>query len=142
MSRPRYAWWGYVKSMIRLYPMRMEELRRMQEAKTIAGYGETIGGAPRRATEDLATASLGDQIDREVEAVRLAIEETEGLRDGSERLALIALVFWKRTHTLTGACDVCHVSERTGQQWHGDFIHAVSRYFFRFASKSQNSEVE
>ena len=111
----------------------------MQEARTVAGYGESVGGAPRRATEDLATASLGDQIDREVEAVRMAIDETEALQNGRERLRLIDLVFWKQTHTMIGACSACHVSERTGQQWHADFIHAVARHFFRFASKSQNT---
>lgn len=139
MSRPRYHWWGYVKSMIRLFPARVDELRRMQEARTVAGYGVSVGGGPRRGTEDLATASLGDPVDREVEAVRLAMEETAALPNGHERLMLVDLVFWKQTHTLIGACSACHVSERTGQQWHSDFIRAVARHFFRFASKSQNT---
>ena len=62
-------------------------------------------------------------------AVERAIAETKKLRDGSERLRLIGLVFWKRTHTLAGACEACHVSERTGQGWHSEFIHAVAREF-------------
>lgn len=130
MSKPRYKWWSYVKWMIRLYPERVAELRRRQSAAVTPRYGGTAGGgAPSRTTENLGLASLGRTVDREVAAVRLAIEDTETLPDCAERLLLVDLVFWKHTHTLTGACDALHVSERTGQQWHAEFIYAVARHF-------------
>ena len=116
--------------MIRLYPERVAELRRRQEASVTANYNAMPGGSEAsRTTEELGTVSLGRAVDREVEAVRRAIEETRRLRDGAERLHLVELIFWKKTHTLTGACDACHVSERTGRQWHTEFIHRVARDF-------------
>lgn len=129
MSKPRYKWWSYVKWMIRLYPDRVAELRRRQEASVTANYSPVPGGSePGRTTEELGTASLGKAVDREVEAVRRAIEETESLANGAERLRLIDLIFWKKTHTLVGACDACHVSERTGRQWHTEFIYMVAKF--------------
>ena len=62
----------------------------------------------------------------EVAAVEAAIEETKQLIDGAERLRLIDLVLWKRTHTLQGAAMVVYVSERTAQEWHRQFIYLVA----------------
>lgn len=63
----------------------------------------------------------------EVAAVKDAIEETEQLVDGAERIRLIDLVLWKRTHTLQGAALACYVSERTAQEWHRQFIRLVGQ---------------
>lgn len=62
----------------------------------------------------------------EISAVEAAIEETKQLIDGSERLRLIDLVLWKRTHTLQGAAMVVYVSERTAQEWNRQFIYLVA----------------
>ncbi len=115
--------------MIRLYPERMAELRRRQEAAVTPKYNAMPGGSePSRTTEELGTASLGKAVDREVAAVRYAIRHTEFLRDGPERIHLIDLVYWKKTHTLAGASEACHISERTGRQWHSEFIHTVAKF--------------
>lgn len=60
-------------------------------------------------------------------AVEDAIAETERLADGVERLRLIDLVLWKRTHTLQGAAMAVYVSERTAQEWHRQFIRLVGQ---------------
>lgn len=60
-------------------------------------------------------------------AVADAIAETERLVDGAERLRLIDLVLWKRTHTLQGAAMAVYVSERTAQEWHRQFIRLVGQ---------------
>lgn len=60
-------------------------------------------------------------------AVESAVKETEQLADGGERLRLIDLVLWKRTHTLQGAALACYVSERTAQEWHRQFIRLVGQ---------------
>ena len=127
MSRPRY-WWSHAKWIIRFQKEREEKLREMQSAKTTANYSAMPRGSdPARTTENLGTVSLGEPADTEMEAVRKAIEETSALPDGKERMRLISLVFWEKTHTLTGACIECHVGDRTGQQWHAEFIHLVAK---------------
>lgn len=60
-------------------------------------------------------------------AVEAAVKETEQLADGGERLRLIDLVLWKRTHTLQGAAMEVYVSERTAQEWHRQFIRLVGQ---------------
>lgn len=98
MSRPRYGWWGYVKSMVRLYPERR---------------GQALTGTALR----------------EFEAVRAAIEQTERMRNGHDRLKVIDLVFWKRTCDLKHAGLYVRYSENTVQNWHADFIKAVAQNF-------------
>lgn len=131
MSKPRYKWWSYVRWMIRLYPERVAELHRRQDARIIARYGPQAGGGsgPNRSTEDLGTVSLGRHVDREIEAVRLAIEDVRRMPDADARLRQIELYHWKRTHTLDGASIAVGVSERTGQTWNADFIYAVAAHF-------------
>ena len=77
--------------------------------------------------KDKATEGLEH---REMEAVRRACERTLRLPDGRNRLDLIELVFWKRSHNLQGAAMKVSVSDRTALRWHGDFIKAVAREFF------------
>lgn len=99
MSNPRCGWWPYAKWMIRVY----DEDRRIPNKKK------------RRLADD------------EFSAVETAIEETKKRIDGAERLRLIDLVLWKRTHTLQGAAMAVHVSERTAQEWHRQFIRLVGQ---------------
>lgn len=130
MSRPRYKWWSYVKWMIRLYPEREAELRRRQAAAVTPNYSPMPGGSgPSRTTEELGTVSLGRVVDREMEAVRRAIEETERMVTGEIRLKIIREVYWDKTHTLNGAFLDCHISQRTGERWHAEFVHLVAKNF-------------
>ena len=67
---------------------------------------------------------------REMEAVDRAIEATMRLRDGRNRIELIELIFWRRSHNLAGAALKLGVSDRTALRWHGEFIKDVAREFF------------
>ena len=66
---------------------------------------------------------------REHSAVERAVGVTRGLPDGAERMALVDMIFWRRSHTLSGAADACHVSERTARRWHTAFIRLVAQKF-------------
>ena len=65
----------------------------------------------------------------EREAVQRAIDQTEQMVDGKERLQVIDLVFFRQTHTLEGAAVLIPCSERTARRWHTDFIKAVAKEF-------------
>lgn len=120
-----------MRKIIQLYPGRVAELRRLQEARITPQYGGQGGRRSdiNRSTEDLGTASLGPVVDREVDAVRRALEEIAALPDGDLRLRQIDLYYWKRTHDLDGASRAVHVSEATGNRWHIYFVRAVARHF-------------
>lgn len=66
--------------------------------------------------------------EEERNAVEQAIEETQSHIDGAERLQVIDLVLWRRTHTVPGAAMVVYVSERTARRWHTAFILCVAKY--------------
>lgn len=130
MSRPRYGWWPYVKSMIRGYPALKEQHDDLQSASVTANYnGMPGGGAASRTTEDTAVRELTPTAQREYEAVRLAIDQTARYENGTQRLAVISMVFWQRTHTLEGAAQQVPCHYKTAQKWHNEFIRQVAKNF-------------
>ena len=129
MSCSRYKWLQYVRWMILLYPERVALLRQLQEAGTTAKYDRIQGGGLSRPTERRAMASLGATCDREVEAVRKAIETTKRQKNGDTVLQLINLEFWQRSHNMTGAAMACYVSESTARRWRMAFIQEVAKNF-------------
>lgn len=131
MSKPRYPWWDYMRKIVKLYPGRVAELRRRQEAKITAKYGPMSpgGSGVSRSTEELGTVSLGSVVDREMQAVRLALEDVAALEHGELRLRQIELYYWKRTHTLDGASRAVGVSDATGWRWNAEFIRSVAQHF-------------
>lgn len=131
MSKPRYKWWAYAKSMIREFPGRYEELCARRLPRTVQQYGAIVrgGSGTSRQTETLATTELPRVAQREYDAVRAAVEETLKRSDGRERVRLIDLIFWRQTHTLAGAAQAVHVSYVTAARWHGEFIRLVGANF-------------
>ena len=131
MSSPRYDWWPYVKGMIRRYPelcARQEELRRTKMFPNLTGM-PSAHGQTSDPVADAALRELPEINRRELEAVRQAIDETLTMPNGKERLEMVRLVFWKKTHTLEGAAMKCHVSYVTARRWHGEFIKDVASAF-------------
>ena len=82
----------------------------------------------RRYKPDETPELHGVQL-RESCAVSAAVCETGALSDGYDRLKLIRLVFWDKTHTLEGAALAVNCSERTARRWHTDFIKCVARNY-------------
>ncbi len=64
---------------------------------------------------------------RERRAVSEAVRQTLAMPDGEARMHLVDVIFWRRSHTLSGAAELCHVSERTARRWHTDFILLTAR---------------
>ena len=130
MSKPRYGWWPYVKNMIYSYPslcMLHQQALTQQITPAYSGQGGGSGGG--RKTEQAVVRASTRTAEREYEAVHLAIQQTRQLDSGAERLRLIRLVYWKRSHTLTGAAMEVHVSFPTAKRWHGDFIRLTARNY-------------
>ena len=117
MSRPHELWWGYVRRILRDQPRKERLLKDMRDT----------GGRGDRPTEHAAGVMLSAWSMREYEAVRRASAITQKLPDGRWRLRLIRLMYFDRTkRTLPGAAIQCHVSERTAQRWHGEYIRLVA----------------
>ena len=126
MSKPRYIWWGYAKGMVRQYPALKKEYDALQDFRSpgsvIVSSG---GGSPSRTAENAALRRLPRVKQSEYDAVEKAIERTKALKTGPERLALIDLVYWKKTSNLDGAAYRLHFSTATAYRYHKEFIGLV-----------------
>lgn len=130
MSRPRYDWWPYVKGMIRRYPALKAELQELHTQSVTSNYsGVSVRSGSSRTAEVTAIRELPTTKQREYEAVRQAIAATERMAASRDRLRIIDLVFWKRSHTLSGAALTIPCHYNTAQKYHADFILAVAAFY-------------
>lgn len=128
MGKPRYRWWGYVKSVIRAYPEFKKELEELRLQSVTAAYGPVSGhSGTGRPVERAAMKQLSPADQREYEAVTAAMKETARLPDGQERLKIMDLVFFRQSHTLQGAAMAAHLSYRSARRRQNDFILLVAQ---------------
>ena len=131
MSNRKYGWWGYVKDIIRRYPDLCAELKEIKTQNIVPHYSAlpSGGGDNMRNAEATALRTLSPVKMRELEAMESALRLTRNMRDGAERERMIDLVFWRQTHTLSGAAMKVNVSKRTAERWHTEFIKCVAGFY-------------
>jgi hypothetical protein len=114
--------------MIRAYPARKREYERLHEQSVTANMSGMPGGGGgvSRGTEDIAIRELPRTQQKEYEAVRMAVEATRRLQNGEQRLRIIDLVYWKRSHTLEGAALSVGYGYDRARQLHGEFVRLVA----------------
>jgi hypothetical protein len=132
MSKPRYDWWSYAKSMIRKYPALKAELAELHEVSTTAPLsGMPRGTDVKRQTETIAIRELPKNKQREYEAVRRAIVYTQHRPGAYQRMQLIYLLFWKNPQMLTfvGVARQLYISVSTAKRYSADFILLVGKNY-------------
>ena len=125
------GWRHDTREAIRKYPELKRRDRELKETALIAQYGGRIGGKSTetsRTAEAAAMRQLPRDEQRELDAVSTAIQTTMRYRNGELRIRIIDLVYWRNTHTLEGAAMEVHVSGKTAQGWHSDFVELVDAY--------------
>lgn len=65
----------------------------------------------------------------EKKAVSEAIYSTETMPNGYERLKIVDLTFWKKSHTLQGAANEIPCDYWTARKWRADFIELTAEKF-------------
>ena len=139
MSSREYPWWGDVKRLIEQYPELKEAMRDQLPAAATAQYGSlTPQGGTGRALESLAVKRLSRRETAEIEAVEAAIRETARKPTGEARLAIIDLVYWRKSHRLYGAALEVGYSEKQVRRYNAEFIRLVAFYL----GKIPRSEVK
>lgn len=140
MSKPRDDWWDYAKRMIRKYPALKRDFEDLHSPSITANTTGVPGsGAAPRATENAALRSLPQPYQSWYDAITGAIWITQRYPNGSLRLAVVDLVLWRQTHTIAGAAQRLHCSERSAKEYHRDFIRLAGELFWgaMFAPQSQ-----
>lgn len=126
MSKPREDWWPQVRGAIRAYPARKQRLRELRRTPVTPQRG--CGGASGGVSDPVGAAvsrTLPERQQAELEAVEWALEITARLPDGAQRLKVLTLYHFRRTHSLYGAAMEAGYSEPTAKRINGDFIYLV-----------------
>lgn len=131
MSKPRYKWWGFVKAIIRAYPDHCRELAEIHSQSLTQSFDAMPhgSGGVNRSAESVALRTLPAEDLKEYESVVKALDSTHKKKDGRERVEIINLVFFAKSHTLQGAAIACNVSYGTAKNWHNEFIRKVAQYY-------------
>lgn len=134
-----------MKNVIRAYPELKERLLETPETAVTARYSpQTRQSGTGRPVECSVVQRLSSIEAKEYEAVNAAIRETARMSNGEARLAIIDLVYWKRSHTLAGAGMQVGYSYRHTQRVHEQFAYLVAENLGlkeKMASKSHNPVV-
>jgi hypothetical protein len=110
--------------------MHCEDLRNIREQSVVPAYGATgRGTGVNRAAESVALRELPFDDMKEYLAVEKTIRDTMRYPNGADRVKLIEMVFFKRTHTLHGAAMALFVSYGTAKNWHNKFIERTAENF-------------
>lgn len=128
MSKPRYGWWSYAKYMVRIYPKHKKEYNALHKQSMSVDPSRVSGKGYSRTTENVALCRLPPAQQAEYDAVTKAIETTKLLKDGESRLALIDMVFWKKSHSLDGAAYAVNFSYTWAARAHQSFLRLVGYY--------------
>ena len=131
MSSPRYRWWGFVRRMIRDYrslKIQYDDLH--TQSITAGASGMPRGSGNRSVVESLAMRQLPRDDQRVYDAVSRAVEITNLLPDGELKLALIRYGYWnKQQHPVKDAALQLHISRRTAERWHAEFVRLVGKCY-------------
>ena len=128
MSKPRYWWWGSIQNALRAYP-RLKQQYGAPNVAVTARYSEGVShdSSPGRTTETAALERLHDGDYKIYLAITAAVEETEQMTNGRDRLRLIELLYWKRYwKTIEGAAYEVGYSTQRAKEIHGEFIRLVA----------------
>jgi hypothetical protein len=128
MSNPRYDWYSNVVRTVRYYPHLREIKADAQAESVIANYtGMPGGGSASRTTEIAAMRTMSRREEEELEAIELTVAQIRRRSDGGRIIQIVDLVDWKRTHTIEGAAQRVHVSERMASSLRAQFIFATAK---------------
>ena len=124
-----YKWRARARAAIRRYPQLLRAEADLHAAKTTPAYtGMPGGGETSRTTELLALRELPPHDQRDLNAVRLALDTIKRYRNYDLRYKLIEICYWRQTHTVDGAAMIIHVAPRTAHEWDRGFIELVDAY--------------
>lgn len=131
MSSPRYRWWGFARRMIRDYRSLKIQYEDLHSQSITAGTsGMPRGSGNSSVVESLALRQLPKDDQRVYDAVSRAVEITNLLPDGELKLDLIRYVYWnKRQHPVKDAALQLHISRRTAERWHAEFVRLVGKCY-------------
>ena len=115
------------RAALRNYPKAKRKQNETGEMQITPAYnGQPGSHTARRTTEDVALrVKLTPYEEAVISAVEFAMDMQCRTHNGQERMLMIKLVYFKRTHTLEGAALECHYSVEAIKRWNNEILTAV-----------------
>ena len=115
------------KTALRQYPKAKRKQNETGEMRITPAYGGVPGGdSASRTTENVALGvKLTPYEENVISAVEFAMKMQCAYPNAQERMKMIDLVYFKRTHTLAGAAIECHYSEEALKKWNIEILSSV-----------------
>lgn len=123
-------WWLYIKRIVRQYPALCREEQELHQPSLPVFDATRPGhsGSVSSPTETIALREPPENKRRRLNAVRYAIAATKRLPDSDARLAVVRMVYWENSHTITGAAMRIPCARNTASAWQARFIRTVAEY--------------
>ena len=130
MGKAKEPYWAYVKAIIKEYPELKKELATPLEQRVTSVIGQGGGRSGRIAdpTQACVIHDLPPKEQRKFDAIEGAIQKTKLYHpeDAEDRLKVINLVYWKKSHTIEGAAMKIPCHRNVAGNWQGEFIKLVA----------------
>lgn len=111
---------------LKQYP-KLKRRQNENDMQITAQYnGVAVQHSASRVTENIALRStLTEREENIISAVEFALRMQNYYPNGDERMKMIEMVYFKKTHTLAGAAEVCHYSVDAVFRWNVEILTAV-----------------
>jgi len=130
ISKPRYTWWGHAINMVKAYPDRCRELKDAKEQIITANYsGYTGHSGVSKPVETLALRQLSKNDQKEMDAVKNALDEIKRSQSGDLKVKLIEMVYFKNPRRIKYAVLKLPIEYDTAKLWHREFIRLVGKHY-------------
>ena len=123
------GWRSDAAGAIRRYPQHLADEQELRKVAVTASLNPSRASHElSRTTENAALKELPPDEQRELDAVRRAIDVT--LRrhaNGRDRVRLIEMLYWRTysRRSVETASEILHVSASTAKLWRRDFVYLV-----------------
>ena len=119
-------WRREARRALRDYP-RLKRKQGDNEQQITAQYsGVAVQHSASRVTENVALRStLTEREENIISAVEMAMWMQQHYPNGAERVRMMELVYFKRTHTIEGAAEIVHSSPDALWRWNTEILTAV-----------------
>ena len=121
------SWRTEARAALRNYPKAKRRQNETGEMQITPAYnGQPGSHTARRTTEDVALrVKLTPYEENVIAAVEFMMKMQCAYPNAEERMRMIKLVYFRRTHTLEGAAMECHYADRTVKRWNNEILTAV-----------------
>lgn len=119
-------WRKQARRALREYPRLKKKQGENEQQITPVYGGSPVQHGATRVTENVALRStLTEAEENIISAVEFAVQMQNSYYNGAERIRMIQLVYFKRTHTIEGAAEIVHYSPDALWRWNTEILTAV-----------------